>query len=276
MKRVKVLDVQIDCIRTDEAISKIDELMNKYAHSIITTTNTEFIMQAYRSSIFRDILNNDSRLNIPDGIGVLWAARFDAVKTPSNKYLAYPYLTLIWLFFIILIPFTRKFFRNPIPEKISGADFIWPLCRLASEKKYRVFLLGGAPTIAERTALKLQTEIVDLRISGMYSGKASEIDEIVAAVNKSKADILLVAFGAPKQEIWLKNNLKKTCCKLGVGLGGTFDFIAGANTRAPLMIQRCGLEWLFRLVLQPSRIKRQINIPIFMWLVLINRLKSVK
>ncbi|MEI6499126.1 MAG: WecB/TagA/CpsF family glycosyltransferase [bacterium] len=274
MNNLRILDVSIDAIRTDDALVKIGQLMNKRSASIITTTNTEFIMQAQNSPEFKSILNKESSLNLPDGIGILWAARFDKVKIPSNPTLAYPFLVLTWLFFIFLIPFGRNFFKNPIPEKISGSDFIWPLARFAAEKKYRLFLLGGAPTIAERAALKLQTDIYGLNISGVYSGKADEIDAIVNAVNKSKAEILLVAFGSPKQEIWLKNNLKKTCCKLGIGLGGTFDFIAGAQNRAPIWMQRGGLEWLYRLIMQPTRLKRQINIPIFMWRVLMHKLQE--
>ncbi len=274
MTRIDILDVKIDRVSHQEAMDKIAILMTKN-HSIITTTNTEFVIEAQKNKEFRDILNNTSKLNLADGVGILWAAKFNALKLPKNPLLAQIYICFAWIGLIIIIPFAKKTISSILPEKISGADFIWPLARFAAENKYRLFLLGGAPTIAERTALKLQTDIYDLRIGGVYSGQASEVEEILSAINKSKADILLVAFGAPKQEIWLSKYLKKTCCKLAIGVGGTFDFIAGAKSRAPHWMQRSGLEWLFRLYKEPSRIKRQLSIPKFMWRVLIHRLKTV-
>jgi N-acetylglucosaminyldiphosphoundecaprenol N-acetyl-beta-D-mannosaminyltransferase len=211
-------------------------------------------------------------LNIPDGVGVLWAAWFSSLKFSKNYASIIP-IFLTWLGSILLIPFYPRLFREPLPERIPGSDFIWPIVRLAAEKKYRVFLLGGAPTIAERVALKLQTVIPDLRIAGVHSGGPKESEEIVECINKSRADIVIVAFGAPKQEKWLHKYLPKTYCKIGIGLGGTFDFIAGTRKRAPIFFQKTGLEWLYRLIQEPKRIKRQLAIPILMGKVLAEKIK---
>ncbi len=274
MEKIDILGVKIDNLDEQEAISKAEELIQKDGHSLLCTPNSEFIIRSQNDADFRDILNRTSKLNLADGIGLLWAAKFNSLHLPEQPFLRNVCAVLLWIFSIILIPFYPRWFKNPLKVKISGSDFIWPLCQLATDKKYRVFLLGGAPTIAERVALKLQTDIFGLRIAGVHSGSPKETEEIIQAINKSKADIILVAFGSPKQEVWLKRNLNKTCCKIGMGVGGAFDFIAGVRPRAPYLMQKLGLEWLFRLIIEPSRIKRQLAIPKFMWLVLISKLKE--
>lgn len=272
-KRFNVLGIPIDALSLKEAAEKLPILIYKKS-SIICTPNAEFIVKAQKDPEFKRILAKKSVLNCADGIGPLWAVRFQTWPKPKVPILRETVIILEWFFSIILIPFWPGLFNNPIPERISGSDFVWAIARFTADNNYRIFLLGGAPTIAERVALSMQTQINELRIAGIHSGSPKDTPEIIEAINKSDADILLVAFGAPKQEKWLAENLSKTTCRIGVGLGGTFDFIAETRKRAPLWMRRSGLEWLFRLVHEPSRIGRQLTIPKFMFLVLIKELYS--
>lgn len=271
-KTIKILGIDVDNLTNAGAAERFCSLLSQKNQSIVTTPNTEIIMAAQDDADFRDILNNKSRLNLPDAIGVIWAGRFLDVWQPDS-WLKFAYTPILWLLSVIFMPIFVRATKKPEFEKVSGSDFIWTIAKIAAKEKSKLFLLGGAPTIAERTALKLQTDIYGLKVSGVYSGRAEEVEEIVTAVNKSHADILLVAFGAPKQEKWLAENLKKTTAKIGVGLGGTFDFIAGTRQRAPRWMRAVGFEWLFRLISEPKRIIRQLAIPKFMWAVLIEKIR---
>ncbi len=268
-----VLGVKVDDISKVDAKEKLAELIERKGHSIICTPNVEFVVNAQTDEVLKKILNDESKLNLPDGYGVLWAAKYLSIKLPKQKVLRVPLATMIWLVSLISLPLFVRLKKQPLREKISGSDFIWDIARFAAENNHKLFLLGGAPTIAERTALKLQTDIFNLKVGGVHSGRADEFEKIIEAVNKSRSDILLVAFGSPKQEKWLSDHLKKTCCKIGIGLGGSFDFIAGTQKRAPRWMQNIGLEWLDRLIKDPSRIKRQAAIPKLIWLTLIFKIK---
>ncbi|HOX41426.1 MAG TPA: WecB/TagA/CpsF family glycosyltransferase [bacterium] len=269
----EILGIKISTLTLAKTEQAFFDFMKEGGKSLLATPNVEFIMKAQKDKGFKKILNEKSRLNLPDGFGMLWAARFLSLSAPGSAGIKQIIILLQWLGSIILIPFAPGFFKKPIPEKISGADFVWNIAKIAAKNKYRIFLLGGAPTVAERAALKLQTDIIDLRIAGVHSGTPEQSREIVEAVNRSKADILLVAFGAPKQEKWLAQYLDRTCAKVGIGVGGTFNFIAGTKQRAPKWMRESGLEWFHRLIIEPSRIRRQLAIPKFMWLVLLDKVR---
>lgn len=273
IKKTKILGVRIDALTKAEANAKLYSFFERDKKSIITTPNTEFLIKAQNDLEFQKILNS-SDLNLCDSFGLLWAARFQKTNLP-NSFLKYPLCFLYWLFSIIIIPIFPRYFQSVIPERIPGSDFIWDIAKFAAKENHKIFLLGGAPTVAERTALKLQTDIDNLRVSGVHSGDISETPQMIEAINKSRADIILVAFGAPKQEKWLKENLGKTNAKFGIGLGGTFDFIAGVRKRAPKWMQKSGLEWLYRLSIEPKRIVRMLAIPKLMVLVLVDKFKSL-
>jgi N-acetylglucosaminyldiphosphoundecaprenol N-acetyl-beta-D-mannosaminyltransferase len=270
MKRdfIKILDIKIDNVSRKEAIERLPDLMSQKGQSIITTPNAEFVISAQTDQIFKNILNEESKLNLPDGYGLLWAAKYLSLPPPQALWSKILTGLFCWIITLISLPIFVRIKKQPLPERIPGSDFIWDIARFAAENNHKLFLLGGAATVAERTALKLRTEIIDLRIGGVHAGNAEDAIEIIEAINRSHSDILLVGFGAPKQEKWLSQYLKKTTCKIGVGLGGSFDFVAGTKQRAPIWMQKTGLEWLFRLFYEPSRIKRQFAIPKLMWQVL--------
>ena len=274
-KTFKILGVKVDEISLLDAEIKVKSLVESSQKSIVTTINTEFVMRAQNDRQFRDILNNKSQLNLPDSFGMLWAGYFLSLKSPKNKYVRFFYLILLWKLSILFMPIMPRAFKTPIKEKISGSDFIWSIAKIAANNKYKLFLFGGAATVAERAALKLQTDIYELRVAGVYPGDMTKpTGEIIEAVNRSRADILLVCLGAPLQEKWLTENLSKTVCKVGIGLGGTFDFTAEIIPRAPYWMQRSGLEWLFRLLTDPKRFKRQLALPRFMFKILTSKLSE--
>lgn len=275
-KTFQILGIKVDQISLADAEDKIVKLVQSNQKSIAATVNTEFVIRAQTDYQFKNILNNKSQLNLPDSFGILWAGYFLSLKSPKKPYLKFIYLFLIWLLSIIFMPIFPRVFKTPFKEKISGSDFIWSIARIAAENKYKLFLFGGAPTIAERAALKLQTDIYDLRVAGVYPGDMTKpASEIIEAINRSRADILLVCLGAPLQEKWLAENLAKTGCKLGVGLGGAFDFTAGIIPRAPLWMRKSGFEWLFRLITNPKRFKRQLALPKLILRVLMSKLREV-
>jgi len=272
---IDVLGVKFDNLSFADAEQKIVDFVESGQKSIITTPNTEFVIRAQTDEEFREILDKKSKLNLPDSYGILWAAHFLDFKAPKNKYFRVFIITIYWFLSLLFFPLATRRYHRPLQEKISGSDFIWSIARVAAKNKYRLFLFGGTATVAERVALKLQTDVLDLRVAGVFDGKiGTQNTEIIEAINHSKADILLVCLGAPKQERWLVENLSKTCCKVGVGLGGTFDFIAKITPRAPHWMQKSGLEWLYRLIHEPTRAKRQLALPKLAWLVLKKKLKK--
>lgn len=268
--KIDLLGVKIDAIKKIELDEKLTAIFASKKKSLIFTPNAEFVMKAQKDDEFKRVLNTAS-INIADGVGILWAAKYDSIKMPNIPVIKQLVAFLLWIISLFSIIFYPKLIRKPIPERISGSDFVWPLAKFAAENKYKIFLLGGASTIAERAALKLQTDVYGLNIAGVSSLDPKDRDQILVQINKSKADILLVAYGAPKQEIWLKNNLKETTCTLGVGVGGTFDFLAGTKKRAPSFLRAIGLEWFYRLLIEPSRFKRQLAVPALAFKMLIKK-----
>lgn len=149
---------------------------------------------------------------------------------------------------------------RPLPERVNGADLALGLMERAAAGGYRVFLLGGESGVAELAARRLQANLPQLRVVGTsspplgFDSRPEEIDRTVAAVRAASADIVLVGLGAPKQELWLRRHLGETGAAVGIGVGGTFNFWAGRVRRAPRMLQRAGLEWLWRLSQEPRRL----------------------
>jgi N-acetylglucosaminyldiphosphoundecaprenol N-acetyl-beta-D-mannosaminyltransferase len=222
-----------------ETLSLIDQWITAGGVYQIATVNPEFLMKARRDPDFRATLQR-AALCIPDGIGVLWAARRRGKK---------------------------------LRERVAGSDLVPRLAAEAAQHGWRVFYLGAAPGVAEKTAEILTARYPALNVAGCYAGSPApeEEDDIVARVRAARPDILLVAYGAPKQDLWLDRNLVRTGATVGIGVGGSFDFVAGVSRRAPRWIQRLGLEWFYRLVREPWRWRRQLALPHFVWLVLTGR-----
>lgn len=185
---------------------------------------------------FMRVLNSIA-LNVPDGVGLMWAARR---------------------------------FKMPLQARIAGQDLMDRICALAAERGEKVFLLGARKGVAEKAANELKIRDSRLEIAGCYAGSpgVEQDEESSKRINESGARILFVAYGPPKQELWIARNaprLKNVAVAMGVG--GTFDTLAGIVPRAPKWIRDAGFEWTYRLIREPWRIKRQMSIPHFMWMI---------
>jgi len=236
----EILSVKIDVLDHDGVISRISGFLAGNRLHQITPVNPEFIMAAQQDAELRNIANN-SDLNVPDGVGLQVAA---------------------------------KILHIEIGQRITGVDLTLQLAKLGSADGHSLFLLGAGEGVAAKAADRLKMEHQQLRIAGTYSGSPRE-EGIVERINDSGADILLVAFGVPKQEKFIYENRDKLNVKVAMCVGGTFDFLAGIIPRAPLWMRSLGIEWLYRLIRQPQRINRIITATIrFPVAVVLNRLSG--
>jgi N-acetylglucosaminyldiphosphoundecaprenol N-acetyl-beta-D-mannosaminyltransferase len=222
--RKKILSVPIDTVDFKTALKKIEKMINSDSSHQVATVNPEFIMAAQKNNELKDILNSTS-LNTPEATGVFWAMRF--------------------------------LHHIKLKEKVPGVDMFWAICKLSEDRGYRIFMLGGKPGVAKKAATRIRLIHPRLKIVYTYPGSPKETKNIRKLINHTRPNILFVAWGAPKQEIWIAKNLRKFHSPLvAVGVGGTFDFIAGVRVRAPKWMQRIGLEWLYRLIQEPKRFGR--------------------
>lgn len=165
------------------------------------------------------------------------------------------------------VSFAAKVFGKRLPGRVAGADLVEKVCREIAKKPVTVGFLGGKGNVAIKTSERLKEKYPGLKVS--YA-----LEEWPKSSNSLKSDILFVAFGSPKQEKWIYEHLDTLNAKIVMGVGGTFDFISGKVKRAPVWMRNLGLEWLFRLIMQPSRIKRQLKLPHFLVLVILEKISS--
>ena len=264
-KTINILGVNFDIITSIEAISRVDNWLSTYSgffnfrkQYTIVTPNPEIVLKASKDLEYMEILNN-ADMSIPDGMGILWASKFKKITEAENSKWKRLSKFFVSLGFTAL---SKKYATTEIPERVTGVDLMEKICAMAGERGHSIFLLGASEGVAEKTAVKLIKKYPKLRVAGVYAGTPNEEDEskIVELINSSKPEIVFVAYGAPKQELWLSRNLRKLeTVRVGMGVGGSFDFIAGVQKRAPEKIRKLGLEWLYRLYKQPSRVKRIWN-----------------
>jgi N-acetylglucosaminyldiphosphoundecaprenol N-acetyl-beta-D-mannosaminyltransferase len=245
---VKIASVEVDTLSRKEVIAKIRQAITKNKILQVVTPYSEFIVEAESNLEFRKALNT-SEIRIPDGIGILWAA----------SYLVGKWNNLLMSLLGIISRDIRLY--SIFTEKISGSDLIYDVLDLAHQNKSRVYLLGGEGDVPEKVKDYIQNNYPRINITGTYSQKISLDDEILfQKVLDTQSDIVLIALSYPKQEIFA-SQLKKYFIKndhkgVIMCIGGTFDFLAGNQKRAPKWMQRLGLEWLYRLIQQPKRIRR--------------------
>ena len=158
-----------------------------------------------------------------------------------------------------------------IRSRVTGIDSMKMLCELSDENGYRIFMYGAKEEILQKAKEKLIETYPNIQIAGTMNGYQKDKQAVVDAINESKADIVLVAMGSPRQENWIVENMNTVCAKVFQGVGGSFDVVSGTIPRAPQWMQKCGLEWLFRLLREPKRIGRQIHLVSFLFLALFSR-----
>jgi len=241
---VDILGVPVHRLTFAQALERLATMIALEAQGYVVTANPEIIMRARRDPDYLRILRGAAMV-WPDGIGVLWAARL---------------------------------LGHAIPERVTGSDGVPRIAERAAREGWRLYFLGAAPGVAARAAIRLQSRYPGLQVVGAEAGDPGPAyDECVRAhINSVKPDIVLVAYGAPKQERWIARNLPHVRTHVAIGVGGAFDFITGVQRRAPKVVRQVGLEWLWRLALEPRRWRRQMALPQFAWLVLKQRWRERK
>lgn len=239
-RKIDILGVKISIVNDSSVLDEIGELVADNKQIQITTPNGEHILLAQENEEFRKAINR-SDLAIPDGMSVVKALQKKLISEDIN-----------------------------LVSRVTGVDLVEKICEMSIGKKWRVGLLGSSEEVRMRTVSNLSKKYEGLIVVSLKSHKnikriKVEDEEILREVNKEKIDVLLVAYGAPEQELWIADNLDKTKIKIAMGVGGTFDFISGKVKRAPVFWQKNGMEWFWRLLQEPWRIKRQIKLVKFWW-----------
>lgn len=294
MKKIKILNVPFDVCTKDEALARVLDVLMKRGHEggkHIVTPNPEMLLEAQKNPAFLETLQR-AWLSIPDGIGILWASTFQEISRGNSQFIK----ILKAFFTLAALACYPKFCTKVFPERVTGTDLMESICAVSRTlqppfDKLRVtkggipiFLLGAKPGIAEKVKEILEIRYRGVNIVGTFSGSPLEDDFITiqALIAETQPQILFVAYGSPSQELWITEHLKKLkSVKIAMGVGGAFDFIAGERKRAPKWMQKTGLEWLYRIIQEPSRWKRiwnaTVKFPIyFLFFSLRSKADSIK
>jgi N-acetylglucosaminyldiphosphoundecaprenol N-acetyl-beta-D-mannosaminyltransferase len=252
MKTTKILGVKITSEKEDKILEYLLQRVKiSSKKTFITTPNPEMLVYASKHLAYKDKLNH-ADIALPDGMGLFFASGL------SGKQLE---------------------------ERITGVDFIEELCKISREKPLSIGFLGGRKGVAERAAscLKKKYPWINVIFTGsVWPDRKSIKDKVSNIKGENKKyfntpiDILFVAFGVPRQEEWIYENLERLPVKAAMGVGGAFDFLSGAVPRAPFIVRHIGLEWLFRLIIQPWRWRRQLALLEFLLLVIKERVSVVR
>lgn len=238
---VDILGVSISKVTMEEARDKVKAFVKSDKCHTIYTPNPEIVMLAKEDSAFASILE-EADLVVPDGIGVVIASKI------------------------------RKGER--LTERVAGYDLVQNTMKDAVKEGYKYYFFGSKPGISERAAEKMRETYPNIQIVGTRDGyfKPEDNEAIIEEINKSGANILLVALGAPKQEKWIEAYKDRLInVKVAIGVGGSLDVMSGEVKRAPLAFQKLGLEWFYRLLKEPTRFKRMLVLPKFLLKVILYR-----
>ena len=228
--RKEIMGVTFDDRTLEQAVAKGEALAKGPGFSYVVTPNPEIVNMAREKADYRALLNN-AGLVLPDGIGVIYAA---------------------------------KILKKPLKGRVPGIDFATALLGRLEITGGRLFLLGAKPGVADKAAQALKESFPQLAICGTHHGYFKDAAPVVEAIREARADVVFVCLGAPKQEQWMAQYGPDTGAHLMVGLGGVLDVYAGNVKRAPEVWQKLGLEWCYRLVHQPSRLGRMAKLPLFL------------
>ena len=239
---VDVLGCRLDCVDIDEATARILTFARGDRPAQVVTLGTEMVVAARRDSRFRATLAG-SALNVCDTVGVLAAARRRGAR---------------------------------ITARVTGVELLERLCASAAEESLPIYLLGGAPGVAIEAARLLAERYPGLRVAGAGDGyfPADRGTAVAEEIARSGARLLFVGLGSPRQELWLADHLARTGVGVGIGVGGSFDALIGRVPRAPKSWRRLNLEWLYRLLREPHRWRRQLALPHFVALVFFEELRA--
>lgn len=242
-KRISILGVPLDRMSYDEAVRRAEVLLEAEGAKSIVTPNAEIIMMAKGNPELKKALTN-SDMCFPDGIGVVIASRI---------------------------------MGEPLRGRTAGFDLMIKLFEMSNMHKRSVYLLGGKPGIAELAAINIKVKYPQICVSGTHHGYFTKEEEakIIEDINGAKPSLLLIALGAPKQEIFMNTYKGQLRCGVMMGVGGSLDVLSGKVERAPVAWQKLGMEWLYRLIADPTRFSRVMVLPVFLIKITADRLSAV-
>jgi N-acetylglucosaminyldiphosphoundecaprenol N-acetyl-beta-D-mannosaminyltransferase len=242
--KTDVLGVKFDGLTMAEALSRAEALLDRFSREkgarvpYVVTPNPEIVWLCRKNADLARAVSG-AAMTLPDGIGIVYGA---------------------------------KILKTPLPERVAGFDFAMGLMARLNACGGSVFLLGAKPGVAEKAAEELKCLYPNLQICGTQDGYFQDDAPVLAKINEAAPDLLLVCLGAPKQELFMERNAARLDAGLMVGLGGSLDVLAGEVRRAPESWRRLNLEWLYRLIKQPSRIGRMMRLPLFLLAVITRRI----
>ncbi|MFB1082163.1 WecB/TagA/CpsF family glycosyltransferase [Jeotgalibacillus sp. JSM ZJ347] len=228
------LGVKVSALNYAEILSEIDNRIQEGEQSTVIAVNPEKVIKAQDDPEIKRLIN-ESTFQIPDGAGILLASRLK---------------------------------KGKIRNRVTGIDMMDHLLGHASKQGYRVFFYGAKEEIVKKARDNIKEKYPALHVAGYANGYIKDNDALIEEINKTKADIVFVAMGSPRQEYWIEQNRAQLNAKVFQGVGGSFDVFSGTIPRAPHLFRRLGLEWLYRLMKEPSRWKRQMALPKFLVKVL--------
>ena len=239
-ERMRVLGVPVDRVSRAGAMEIFLDLMDSGGCSLVVTPNSEIVLNASRDSELKRIIES-AALVIPDGIGLVYASRM---------------------------------LKNPLLERVTGIDFLSDILAYLEKNGKSAYFLGGKPGIAELAAENMKAKHPGLMVAGRHHGYFNGDDEkgIVEDINRSGAEFLCAAMGSPKQEKFISDHMGEfSNVRAAMGVGGSLDVWAGTLKRAPEFYRKHGLEWLYRLLQEPSRYKRMLKLPVFIVKVAVSK-----
>lgn len=235
-KRLEILGVGVDRVSSSEALARIATFITEgratgASHQIVTA-NAEIIYQASKNEKMRTVINQ-AQLVTADGSGVVWAS---------------------------------KQLGEPLAERVTGIDLVNSICVASAQYGWKLYILGSAPGVADTAAQNICDKYPGCNIIGTHHGYFDEKEEqkILEELREQKPDVLFVALGAPKQEYWIAEHVSALGIPVAMGIGGSMDVLSGNVKRAPQWMQKLSLEWLYRVLIQPTRFKRVLALPKFM------------
>ena len=230
MKKEQYLGVNVITLNYDEIIKDIKKRMEEGLTSTIIAVNPEKVITASKDEQIKTLIN-EATYQIPDGVGILMASRLKGGR---------------------------------IQSRVTGVDMMERLLKFASDEGKKVFMYGAKEEVVATAKAKIEEKYPSIRITGYSNGYAKDQDELVRKINQSGAEIIFVALGSPRQELWIRDHMKDLNVKVYQGVGGSFDVFAGNVKRAPSFFRKAGLEWFYRLITDPKRFKRQLALPKFL------------
>jgi len=240
MIKETILGVDVLVSSYENLLDDIEDDIRQGKQAEVISINPEKIISARNSVSLKQFLN-DATYTIPDGIGIVLASKIK---------------------------------KGAISSRMTGIETMDKLCSLSNNKGYKIFLYGSGKEVLSKARRTLETRYEQINIVGCQDGYEKDSQKVIDKINASKAQILFLALGSPKQEEFIMAHRQELCITIFQGVGGSFDILSGKVQRAPLWMQKVGLEWLYRLAREPKRIFRQINLVKFLALVFFEKQKQ--